>query len=127
MDPISDMFIRIKNAQKARHETVQLPYSKFKYEIARVLERERWIGAIEKKGKRVRKTLEITLLYTAEEPRISNIKMISRPSLRLYAPQKELHKSRHGGVILLSTSHGVMSSREAYKANLGGALIAEIW
>lgn len=127
MDPISDLFIRIKNAAKARHETVQLPYSKFKHEIVRALERQHWIEGVEKKGKRIRKTLEMKLIYKEEQPIISDVKLISRPSRRLYASYKDLPRSRHGGLLLLSTSRGVMSSEEARKAKVGGELIAEIW
>ena len=127
MDPISDMFIRIKNAQKAGHETVQIPYAKFKYEIAMVLERSGFVGKVEKKGKRIKKTMEMELLYQNETPIINGVKIISKPSRRLYISCKDIKQSRHGGIIILSTPQGVMTNTEARKAKVGGQLIAEVW
>mgnify|MGYP001605888669 FL=1 len=127
MDPISDMFIRIKNAQKAGHESVQIYHSKFKHEILKVLERSGFVGKIERKGKRLRRTLEVALLYKDEAPKVNDVKLISKPSRRLYAPYKELGRPRHGGIIILSTPMGVMTSIDARKAKVGGQLIAEVW
>lgn len=127
MDPVSDMFIRIKNAQKAGHESVQISYSKFKYEILKVLGRSGFVGKIERRGKRVRKTIDVALLYKDEAPKVNGVKLISKPSRRLYAPYKELGRSRHGGIIILSTPTGVMTSMDARKAKVGGQLIAEVW
>ena len=127
MDPVSDMFIRIKNAQKAGHETVQFPYSKFKHEILKVLERSGFIGKIERKGKRVKKALEADLLYKDEKPGIEEIKLISKPSRRLYANHKSLRFPRHGGIIVISTPKGVLTGKEAKNEKVGGELIAEIW
>ena len=121
------MFIRIKNAQRAGHESVRLPYSKFKYEIARALERAGYVGEIERKGKRVRKTLFIALRYEGEKPAVSEVKLLSRPSQKLYASYRELRPSKAGGAILLSTPKGVMSREEAKKEKVGGQLIAEVW
>ena len=127
MDPISDMLIRIKNAQRAGHEVVRLSHSKFKYEIARALEANGYVGSIDRKGKRVKKILEIGLLYKDEKPVISGVKLISKPSNRLYASVKELHTARSGGVLILSTPKGVMSAKDARKQKVGGMLIAEVW
>lgn len=127
MDPISDMFIRIKNAYQAGHETAQIPHSQFKYEIAKVLERSGFIGKVEKKGKRTRKVLDAVLVYDGPEPRVRGVKLISRPSRRLYAPYKDLRRSRHGGVVIISTPKGVLTDKEARKEKVGGELIAEIW
>ena len=127
MDPISDMLIRIKNAQNAGHEMVRLSHSKFKYEIARALEANGYVGKIERKGKRVKKILEIELRYTGELPAISGITLISKPSNRMYAGAKELNAGRKGGIILVSTPKGVMSGKEARKQKVGGMLIAEVW
>jgi|SRR3989344_3039482 len=126
-DPISDMFIRIKNAGKAGHGSVQVPYSKFKHEIAKVMERSSLVGKIERKGKRIRKTLEIELISKNELPKISNVNLISKPSRRLYMPYKSLKDSRYGGTLILSTSKGIMTGREARKEKVGGQLIAEVW
>ncbi len=126
-DPISDLFIRIKNAQKAGKESVQIPYSKFKHEIAKVLERGGWVKQVERKGKRIRKFLEIQLGYKDDQPKVGGVKMISKPSRRLYTSRQNLPRPHHGGMVILTTSKGVMSSKEALQAKLGGQLIAEIW
>lgn len=127
MDPISDMLIRIKNAQIAGHETVQIPYSKFKYEIAKVLERGGRVRQVERKGKRIRKFLELGLIYKNEEPLISEVRLISKPSRRIYASFSKLPKQKHGGILIFSTSKGVMSMEELKKEKVGGEVIAEIW
>lgn len=127
MDPISDMFIRIKNAQKAGHSALQLPYSKFKHEIAKVLENSGFVGKIERKGKKVRKTLEIELNDEEKKLIVHDVRLLSKPSRRLYASHDKLPLSRHGGIVIVSTSKGVMSALEAKKAKIGGQLIAEVW
>lgn len=127
MDPISDMFIRIKNAQRAGHEIVQTPYSKLRYDIVRALERAGFVGRAERKGKRVRKILEIPLLYKDGDPLVHDVALISRPSLRLYTSYRELKRSRHGGIIMISTPKGVLNGSEARKEKVGGELIAEVW
>ena len=127
MDPISDMLIRIKNAQIAGHETVRFSHSKFKYEIARALEANGYVGAIERKGKRIKRILEIALRYNEEKPAISGITLISKPSNRVYASVKELNTGRKGGIVIVSTPKGVMSGKDARKQRVGGMLIAEIW
>ncbi|MBI3420619.1 MAG: 30S ribosomal protein S8 [Candidatus Sungbacteria bacterium] len=121
------MFIRIKNAQTAGHASVLIPHSRLKQEIAKTLERAHVVGVAERKGKRVRKVLEITLLYKDGTPLVTDVHLISKPSRRLYASCKELASSRHGGVIVLSTPKGVMTSTEARAAKTGGQLIAEVW
>lgn len=127
MDPISDMLIRIKNAQIAGQTMVRLSHSKFKYEIARALEANGYVGAIERKGKRIKKILEITLRYNEDKPAIRGITLISKPSNRLYASVKDLHTGRKGGIVIISTPKGVMSGRDARKQKVGGMLIAEVW
>ena len=127
MDPISDMLIRIKNAQIAGHEMVRLSHSKFKYEIAQVLEANGYVGTIERKGKRIKRILEIALRYNDELPAISGVTLISKPSNRVYASVKELHAGRKGGIVIVSTPKGVMSGKDARKQKVGGMLIAEVW
>ena len=127
MDPISDMFIRVKNASLAGHESVRIPYSKFKHEIARTLERNGFLGRIERKGKRVKKILDITLLMHGKEPLLSDVALLSKPSRRSYSSYKELRPARHGGIILISTPKGVLTGKEARKEKVGGELIAEVW
>ena len=127
MDFVSDIFIRIKNAQKAGHDFVRLPATKFIYEIARALEANGFIGHIERKGKRIKKTLEIELLHPPGHPAVNGIILLFRPSNRLYVSVKDLPRARRGGVVFVSTSKGVMTTQQAHKQHLGGMLIAEIW
>lgn len=126
-DPIADMCIKIKNAQIARHEAVQISYSKFKHEIVKTLERAGFVGKVERKGKRVKKILEVGLLYHNDTPKISGLKFISKLSRRIYTPYRELRRSSRGGIFLLSTPKGVYTGEEARKEKVGGELIAEIW
>lgn len=126
MNPIADMLIRIKNASRAGQETVLIPYSKFKHELARVLERAGLVGGVERKGKRVRKTLELRLRYEDNEPLIHNVELVSKSSRRVYRSYKEIKLAR-GGIVILSTSKGVLTGEEAKKAKVGGELLAEIW
>ncbi len=128
MDPIADMLIRIKNAYRARHEAVIIPYSKLKAEIARVLEERNYIGGVEKRGKKVRKYLELILRYPEGQPAIREIRRISKPSRRIYATRRGLKPVRQDtGMAILSTSRGVMPDSEARKLKVGGEVICEVW
>ena len=127
MDPTSDMLIRLKNAQRAGHEIVRIPYARMLYNIAKVLESTGLIGIIEKKGKRTRKILEIALHSKDSEQSFHGVYLISKPGRKLYLPSRMLRPSRKGGVIILSTSKGVMDAREARRSGLGGMIIAEVW
>ena len=127
MDPISDFFIRIKNAQKAGHQTLQVSYSKFKHELAKAMERAGLVGGVERWGKRVRKTLEISLLYREKAPVVEDLKLISRQGRRTYTSYKDLRQfKKRGGDVFLSTSKGVLSGNEAKKAKIGGEVIVKI-
>lgn len=121
------MFIRIKNAQKAKHEVVQIPYSKFKHEILKILLKEKWIRDIERKGKKVRKFLEIHLNSEKDQHFISQVRLISKPSRRLYTSYKNLPASTHSGVVIMSTPRGILSTKESRKQKVGGEIIAEVW
>lgn len=121
------MFIRIKNAYKAGHETALIPYSKFKLEIAKVLERAEYVGKVGRKGKRTRKNIEISLLYRDAEGALRDVKLVSRPSRRLYTSYRSLRHAGRGGIFVLSTPKGVMTDREARKEKVGGQVIAEVW
>lgn len=128
MDPISDMLIRIKNAQKAGHEAVSMPFSKFKFAIAKILEKNGYVGAILKRGKKIKKFIEIDLLYKDKNPRISSIKRISKPGKRIYLSKGDMRPIRQGyGISIISTSRGLMTNKEAKKEGMGGEIIAEIW
>ena len=126
MDPISDFFIRIKNAQRAGHQTLQISYSKLKHELAKAFERAGLVGKVDKRGKRIRKTLEICLLYLEGRPAISDLRLISKPGRRLYSSYQDLKSTRDRSIVFLSTSKGVLSGSEAKKIKAGGELMVEI-
>ncbi len=127
-DPISDMLNRIKNAQAVLKTQLDFPFSNFKYEIAKILEKERFIEKIEKKGKKTKRTIEIILKYEDKRPAISGLKRISKPGQRIYSPSKKIKKVRGGyGIPIISTSKGLMTNKEAKRQKLGGEIICEIW
>ncbi len=126
-DPISDMFIRVKNANTAGRETVSIPHSRFKLSIAHALSRAGLVGEIDVKGKRVRKTIEITLQYKDGEPAVHGVKILSKPSRRVYAPYKKITPARHRGTLFITTPRGIMTAVDARKEKVGGQLIAEVW
>lgn len=124
-DPIADMLNRIRNAQAVSKETVVIPYSNLKYEIAKILEKQKLIGKIEKKGRSPRKIIEIALKYPAV---ISGLRRISKPGQRIYARAKEIKPVRGGyGISIISTPKGLMTNKEARRKKLGGEIICEIW
>ncbi len=127
-DPISDMLTSIKNAQAVLKETVEVPFSNFKYEIAKILEKNGFIAKTEKKGKKIKKLIEITLKYDNKRPAISGLKKISKPGQRIYKKAKELKPVKGGyGIAIISTSKGLMTNKEARKQKLGGEVICEMW
>ena len=128
-DPIADMLTRLRNASAAKHETVDMPYSKFKANIAEILKREGYIKDFTAKEAKVGQTLEVTLKYGPNGERsIQGIKRISKPGLRIYAGKDELPRVLGGlGTAVVSTSKGVMTDRDARKAGVGGEVIAYIW
>jgi len=136
VDPISDMLNRIRNAQAVLHQTVSIPFSNLKYEIAKILEKEGFIEKVEKKGRKEKKVVEITLKKkeiseeSEEEikPAISGLKRISKPGQRIYTGAKEIRRVRGGyGIAIISTPKGIMADKEARKKKLGGEIICEIW
>jgi small subunit ribosomal protein S8 len=129
MDPISDMLIAIKNAQAVEHPTVDIPFSNLKYEIAKILAKEGLIEKVEKKGKKLKKFIEITLKYDEKKRgAISDLKRISKSGQRIYLPHKKIKKVKGGyGIAIISTPKGLMTDKEARKQKLGGEIICEIW
>ena len=128
MDPISDMLNRIRNAQAVLKEQVDMPFSNLKYEIARVLEEKGFIEKAEKKRKRTKMTIEITLRYNDKIPVISGLKMVSKPGQRIYKSFREVKPVRSGyGIAIISTPKGLMTDKEVKKQRLGGEVICEVW
>jgi len=127
-DPISDMLIRIKNAQATGNPSVEIPYSMVKFELAKIIEKEGFIGSTEEKGKKATKKIVINLKYEQGVPAIGNIVRKSKPSRRMYLGKDDIHSVRQGfGRAIISTSKGLMTDKEARKAGLGGELICEIY
>lgn len=128
MDPIADMLVSIKNAQTVKKETVKIPFSKIKFEIAKILQKEGYIDKVEEKG-RSKKFLVIYLKYDEnKKPAITGVKKISKPGQRVYKGYQEIKKIKGGyGLAVISTSKGLMSDKEAKKQKIGGEVIFEIW
>ena len=127
-DPIADMLTRIRNANQAKHEVVEMPASRLKLEILEVLKNEGYITEYEKIEDGKQGVIKVTLKYVNKERVIKGIKRISKPGLRVYAKSTELPQVLNGlGVAIISTSNGVMTDREARKNKLGGEVIAFVW
>ena len=129
-DPIADMLTRIRNANSAKHDTVDVPASKMKLAIAKILLDEGYIAKYDIIEDGTFKTIHITLKYGADknEKIISGIKRISKPGLRVYANREELPQVLGGlGVAIISTNHGVVTDKEARKLNVGGEVLAFVW
>ena len=129
-DPIADMLTRIRNANAAKHDTVDVPASKMKLAIAKILLDEGYIAKYDIIEDGTFKTIHITLKYGADknEKIISGIKRISKPGLRVYANKEELPQVLGGlGVAIISTNHGVITDKEARKLNVGGEVLAFVW
>jgi len=128
MDPIADMLTSIRNAQAVLKETVKIPFSKLKFEIAKILEKNAFVGKAEKKGKGIKRIIEIKLKYEDKTPVISGLKRISKPGQRIYLRAKEIKPVRSGyGISIISTSKGLLTDKEVRKQNIGGEVICEIW
>jgi small subunit ribosomal protein S8 len=129
-DPISDMLTRIRNAAKARHARVELPASKLKIEIARVLKEEGFISTYKVVDEsKTRKALRVFLKYTPDRRSvISDVRRVSKPGSRRYLGVQEIRGVFGGlGVSILSTPRGVMTGRAARKQRLGGEVLCEVW
>ena len=126
--PIADILNRLVNAQAVQKETVVLPFSQMKYAIAKILERKGFVKNVDFKGKRVKKTLEISLRYQEGVPRIIGVKRISKPGARMYGASQKLKRVRNGrGFAVISTSKGLMTDQEARTAHAGGEILCEVW
>ena len=129
-DPISDMIIRMRNAQAVRKRSVVVPYSAIKDEIACVLKEAGVIEDAIKRGRRNRRILDIVLAYDKDgHVRMHGFRRVSKQSQRMYVRACDLRASRKGihGMFIVSTSHGVMSSPAAQKARIGGEVLCEVW
>lgn len=130
MDTIANMLTKIKNAQAVRKPKVEIPYSQNREAIASVLEEYGYLSKVrvyKPKGKRF-KMLSLDLKYLDGDPFISKVRKISKPGQRIYSSAEDLPLALGGkGLVIVSTSQGVMSAKEAKKRNLGGEIICEVW
>lgn len=128
-DPIADLLTRVRNANSARHEVVEVPSSKVKKAVANILLEEGYVKGIEEFNDGVVPMMRIALKYGANKERvITGLKRISKPGLRVYCKAEEVPKVLNGlGVAIVSTSKGMVADREARKLGLGGEVICYIW
>ncbi|HWU46894.1 MAG TPA: 30S ribosomal protein S8 [Humibacter sp.] len=128
-DPVADMLTRLRNANSAYHETVSMPHSKLKSNIAGILKAEGYIAGWEISDAAVGQTLTLSLKYGPNRERsIAGIKRVSKPGLRVYAKSTELPTVLGGlGVAILSTSSGLLTDRQAEKKGVGGEVLAYVW
>ena len=127
-DTIADLLTRIRNAQAAKHDTVEVPASNMKKAICQILVDEGYVKnyTVTEDGKQG--IITITLKYAGKEPVIKGLKRVSKPGLRIYSNAQELPRVMKGlGVAIISTSKGVMTDRAARKLNVGGEVLAFIW
>ena len=127
-DPISDFLTRIRNAQHARLESIDVPSSRMKFAIAKILEREGYVSAASETSDGPRKTLTVKLKYEGRQPAIRAISRVSTPGRRVYRKANELPRVLSDqGLAVVSTSLGVMTNKEARKRRLGGEVLCEIY
>ena len=127
-DPITDMLNRIRNAQAVSHEAVEVPFSKLKEGIAKILEEQKIIKKIEIKKKKNNKILKLFLNYDNKIGTIIGLKRVSKPGQRIYISFKDLGKiKKKTGILIISTSQGLMTDKETRQKKLGGEVLCEIW
>ena len=127
-DPIADMLTRIRNAKAMRYKEVEVPASKIKIEIARILKEEGYINDYKVKKNNIQDILVLSLKYVDKERVITGLKRISKPGLRVYVKAEEVPSVLNGlGIAIISTSQGVMTDKDARAKSLGGEVLAYIW
>ncbi|MBE7060779.1 MAG: 30S ribosomal protein S8 [Ruminococcaceae bacterium] len=128
-DPIADMLTRIRNASSAKHDSVDVPASNMKKQIAEILLEEGYIKNYQVIDDKTQGVIRITLKYGANKTKvISGIKRVSKPGLRIYAGKEDLPKVLRGmGIAIISTSKGIMTDKEARRQNVGGEVLAFVW
>ena len=127
-DQIGDLIIQIKNAGMVGKPEVCVPFSKFKMAVAEKLQTAGYIAGVEKRGKKVKKTLALTLKYNDGKHVIADVKRVSKPGRRTYASVSEIYPVRYGkGALILSTPKGVLTDTEAREQKVGGEALFQIW
>ncbi|WP_087117298.1 30S ribosomal protein S8 [Corynebacterium urinipleomorphum] len=128
-DPIADMLSRVRNANNAHHENVSMPSSKLKVNIAEILKQEGYIADYKVEDEKVGKTLTLDLKYgPSRQASIAGLRRVSKPGLRVYAKSNDLPQVLGGlGVAIISTSHGLLTDRQAHEKGVGGEVLAYVW
>jgi small subunit ribosomal protein S8 len=127
-DTISDYLTRIRNAGKAKHKTVDVPFSKLKISLSEILKEQGYITDFEKLEDSVQGTIRLTLRYYNRFPAIKELKKISKPGRRVYTPADRIPRVYNGlGIAIISTSKGVLTDKDARKFNVGGEVLCTIW
>lgn len=128
-DPIADMLTRLRNGSLARHATVDVPFSKVKLALAKILQDEGYVSGFDIAEQGNRKTLRLHMKYDGERrPVLNGLRRVSRPGLRVYAGMHDIPRVLGGiGTVVVSTNRGIMTGQEARRRHLGGELIAEVW
>ena len=128
-DPIADLIIRLKNAGAVKKQSVSIPFSILKMAVAEKLKEAGFVQAVEKKGKKVKKTLEVVLKYSEKgQHAITDVKRVSKPGRRIYMSTRDIRPVRYGhGTLVLSTPKGIKTDEEARKEKVGGEAMFEIW
>ena len=128
-DPIADMLTRIRNASRAGRDTVQIPSSKIKKEIARILNEEGFVGEVKVDEQRTHAQIEVVLKYTDKrEPVIDSLERVSRPGRRVYCQKDSVPVVLNGlGVAIVSTSRGLLTDRRCREVGVGGEVICRVW
>ena len=128
IDPISDMLTRIRNASRALRPVVELPHSRTKESIARILKAEGYVAEVAVDGKAAKKAIKIRLKYEGKKNVIEGLKRVSKPGLRRYVGATEIPRVLGGmGVSIVSTSEGLMTGTQAKQKNIGGELLCYVW
>ena len=124
MDPVANMLVSVKNGYMAKKTQVLVPFSKFKYEIAKVLESEKFVAKSVKDNNQI----IIDLLYEGGKPKITDSKRVSKLGLRVYEKGKNIKKIKGGrGILIITTSKGLMTGKDAKEKKLGGEVVCRVW
>src|SRR5437660_12891120 len=127
-DAVADLLARIRNAIRARHPKLDVPASKLKLEMARILKEEGYIANFKATEEEGRKVIRVYLKYDGSDAAISNLSRISRPGCRVYVGRNEIPRSLGGlGIGIVTTPNGVMTGRQARKQGVGGEILCEVW
>ncbi len=127
-DPIADLLTRVRNAAMARHDSVNVPASKMKIAVAKILKDEGFISDFSIVKGEPQRMIKITLKYIDKQPAFIGLERVSKPGLRVYSGKKEIPRVYGGlGIAIVSTSKGLMTGQEAWKKNIGGEVLCYVW